>query len=84
MNQMMTCQEFNRQVSRAQRQCEESPVFITNRGKLAYVLLNYDDYQKLNEKDQSIAEALAAPENEALEVDIEFERAYIESREFQG
>ncbi|WP_373740389.1 type II toxin-antitoxin system Phd/YefM family antitoxin [Neisseria sp.] len=81
MPQIMTAQEFNRQVSRAQQECENSPVFVTHRGNLAYVLLNYQEYRRLAGKEESIAEALAAPQEE-IDVlsDIEFERVYIAER----
>lgn len=85
MNTVMTAQEFNRQISKAQKDCEHNPVFVTNRGNLAYVLLNYHDYRRLVGKEESIAEALAAPEEE-LEIleDLVFERANIEDRPWNG
>lgn len=78
MPQIMTAQEFNRSVSKAQQDCANSPVFVTHRGNLAYVLLNYKEYRRLAGKEESIAEALAAPREEIdVLADIEFERAYI-------
>lgn len=42
---IMTSQEFNQNTSLAQRYAQTAPVIITHRGKPAYVLIKYDDYQ---------------------------------------
>jgi prevent-host-death family protein len=38
---------FNQEVSGAKKAAEAGPVYITDRGKPAHVLLTYDDYKKL-------------------------------------
>ena len=53
--------EFNQNASKAQKATEDGVVFITNRGKLAQVLMSYADYQKLAGKHQSALEALTPP-----------------------
>lgn len=42
----MTSREFNQQTSLAQKLALSNPVIITNRGKPAFVLIKYEDYQK--------------------------------------
>lgn len=57
---MMTSREFNQNTSLAQRYAQTAPVIITNRGKPAYVLVKYEDYQPYHTKAQrTIADALA-------------------------
>ena len=53
--------EFNQDASRAKRAAKDGPVFITDRGKPAHVLLTYDDYQRLSGNQMSLADALAGP-----------------------
>lgn len=74
----LSSREFNQDVSRAKRASEAGPVFITDRGRPAHVLLSIEEYQRLTKQRRSIADALALPSAE----DIEFEppRANIETR----
>ena len=70
----MSSREFNQHTNRAQKEAEKAPVFITNRGRLAHVLLSYADYQKLAGKRQSALEVLTAtPELTAAMADIELD-----------
>lgn len=59
----MSSREFNQDVSRAKRAALAGPVFITDRGHPAHVLLAIEDYQKITEKNVSIVELLAMPES---------------------
>ena len=70
--------DFTRDVSAAKRAAVDGPVFITDRGKPAHVLLSFNDYQKLTKQRRNIADALAMPGI----ADIEFEppRVTIQSR----
>lgn len=43
----LTGQEFNRDSSGARRAAQNGPVFITDRGRPAHVLLTVDEYQRL-------------------------------------
>ena len=65
----ITSREFNQDVSRAKRDALKGPVFITDRGRPAHVLLTIEDYQKITEKEASIVELLAMPE--AADIDFE-------------
>lgn len=42
---IMTSREFNQNTSLAQRYAQTAPVIITNRGKPAYVLVKYEEFQ---------------------------------------
>ena len=57
----MTSREFNQDASRAKRAAEAGPVFITDRGRPAHVLLTAEAYQVLAGKSISLADALAMP-----------------------
>jgi hypothetical protein len=43
----MTSREFNQDTSGAKKAADLGPVYITDRGKAAYVLLSFDGYQRL-------------------------------------
>ncbi|MDR1853091.1 MAG: type II toxin-antitoxin system prevent-host-death family antitoxin [Propionibacteriaceae bacterium] len=42
----MTSREFNQQTSRAKLLAKEGPVFITERGEPAFVLMSVEEYRK--------------------------------------
>ena len=65
----LSSREFNQDASRAKKAAKEGPVFITDRGRLAHVLLTIEEYQRLSGSSASIINMLAMPE----EADIEFE-----------
>lgn len=65
----LSSREFNQGTSHAKRAANNGPVFITDRGKPAHVLLSFDDYQRLTKQRRNIADALAMPSV----ADIEFE-----------
>ena len=43
----MTSREFNQDTSGAKKAAERGPVFITDRGRPAHVLLSFEAYEKL-------------------------------------
>ena len=43
----VTSRDFNQDVSRLKHVAEKGPVFITDRGHLAHVLLTIENYQQL-------------------------------------
>lgn len=61
--------KFNQDIGSAKKASLNGPVFITDRGKPAHVLLSIEEYQRLAGKHRSIVEALSMP---AL-ADIDFE-----------
>jgi hypothetical protein len=65
----LSSREFNQDASRAKKAAKDGPVFITDRGRLAHVLLTAEDYQRLTGVSSSIIDMLAMP----AVVDIDFE-----------
>lgn len=65
----VTSREFNQDVSKVKRAALNGPVFITDRGHPAHVLLSIEEYQKLTKSKESIIDLLAMPE--AADVDFE-------------
>jgi prevent-host-death family protein len=63
----MTSREFNQDAARAKRAAESGPVFITDRGKPAHVLLSAAHYQALAGQRASLADALSMPAAAAVE-----------------
>ena len=55
----LSSREFNQDTSRAKKAASEGPVFITDRGKLAHVLLSIEEYQRITGKRRSIVDALS-------------------------
>jgi prevent-host-death family protein len=65
----LTSREFNQDTSRAKKAASEGPVFITDRGKPAHVLLSIEDYQRITGGHRKIADALALPGLADIEFD---------------
>ncbi len=61
--------ELNQDVTRAKRAAENGPVFITDRGRPAHVLLSFEDYQRLTKQRRSIADALGMAEGADIAFD---------------
>ncbi len=61
--------EFNQDASGAKRAAEEGPVYITDRGRPAHVLLSIDEYRRLTETAASIVDLLAMPADDDLAFD---------------
>ncbi len=57
----LSSREFNQDTSRAKKAAAEGPVFITDRGRAAHVLLSIEEYRRLTNHLRKIADALAMP-----------------------
>lgn len=57
----LSSRELNQDIGRAKRATSDGPVFITDRGKPAHVLLSIEAYQRLVGGKRTLAEALAMP-----------------------
>jgi len=68
----LSSREFNQDAARAKRAARKGPVFITDRGRPAHVLLSIQEYQKITNKGKSILELLAMPE--VAEIEFEYPR----------
>jgi hypothetical protein len=66
----MSSRQFNQDASGAKKAAENGPVFITDRGRPAHVLLTIGDYEKLAGSAGSIIDLLAMPGIEDVEFDI--------------
>jgi prevent-host-death family protein len=66
----ITSRAFNQHTGEAKKAADHGPVFITERGKPAYVLLSAAEYERLGNKPMSVAEALADPRAEADDPDL--------------
>ena len=73
----VTSRELNRDVARAKRAAKGGPVFITDRGRPAHVLLRIGDYRRLAGGHRSLLDALSMPG--LADIDFEAPRAHIES-----
>ena len=58
----LSSREFNQDASRAKKAAKDGPVFITDRGRLAHVLLTVEEYQRLSGASSSIIDMLALPD----------------------
>ena len=65
----VSSREFNQDVSKAKREALRGPVFITDRGHPAHVLLSIEEYQKITDKEINIVDLLAMPD--AVNIDFE-------------
>jgi prevent-host-death family protein len=65
----MSSREFNQDAGQAKRAAMDGPVFITDRGRPAHVLLSIEDYRKLAGTGGNAAELLACPST----ADVDFE-----------
>lgn len=72
---------FNQEVSRAKKAAEEGPVYITDRGNPAHVLLTFEAYKKLTGSNRSIVDSLAMPDG--VDINFEPERATIINRDVE-
>ena len=57
----LTSREFNQDTAKAKRAATDGPVFITDRGKPAHVLLTIDDYSRLTDHSRDVRDLLAMP-----------------------
>lgn len=58
----VTSREFNQDVSKIKRASLKGPVFITDRGYPAHVLLSIHDYEELTKTKENIVDLLAMPD----------------------
>ena len=66
----LSSRDFNQDLSRAKKAANDGPVFITDRGKPAHVLLSFEEYRRLAGGHQKIADLLSMPGVEEIEFEI--------------
>jgi prevent-host-death family protein len=65
----ISSREFNQDAGGAKKAAEKGPVFITDRGRPAHVLLSFEAYQKLVGARRSLLEVVAQDEDDDIEFD---------------
>jgi prevent-host-death family protein len=65
----LSSREFNQDASRAKKAANKGPVFITDRGRPAHVLLSIEEYRRLVGSRRKITDILAMPGGEDIEFD---------------
>jgi prevent-host-death family protein len=78
----LSSRDLNQDVSRAKKAAKNGPVFITDRGKPAHVLLSIEEYQRLTGKHRSLVEALSMPGIADIEIELPHSRELPRSAEF--
>jgi prevent-host-death family protein len=71
----LSSREFNQDASRAKKAAGKGPVFITDRGRPAHVLLTIEDYLRLTGERMSLLQAL---EQGGAEADFAFDPPRLE------
>jgi prevent-host-death family protein len=66
----VSSREFNQDTSGAKRAAAKGPVFITDRGRPAHVLLTIREYERMKKKQPTLAELLAMPGGEDIDFEI--------------
>lgn len=71
----LSSREFNQGASEAKRAANHGPVFITDRGRPAHVLMSIELYQRMTRNHKKIADLLAMPDIADVDVDVEIVRS---------
>ncbi|MDP2265983.1 MAG: type II toxin-antitoxin system Phd/YefM family antitoxin [Thiobacillus sp.] len=66
----LSSRQFNQDASKAKKAAMAGPVFITDRGRPAHVLLTFEEYRKITGGRTKIADLLAMPGIDDIELDI--------------
>jgi PHD/YefM family antitoxin component YafN of YafNO toxin-antitoxin module len=66
----LTSLELNQDVGQARKAALQGPVLITDGGRPAHVLLSFQEYQRLTGNRASIADLLAMPGAEEVELEV--------------
>jgi prevent-host-death family protein len=66
----LSSREFNQDTGRAKKAASEGPVFITDRGKPAHVLLSIEEYQRITSGRRNLVEALSMPGLSDIELEL--------------
>jgi hypothetical protein len=67
----LSAREFIQDTGRAERLADEEPVFISKRDTVTYVLMNIDEYNKLNGHGNNLLESLSMNDIVAARRDFE-------------
>ena len=73
--------EFKQNISDARKAANNGPVFITDRGRPAHVLLSIEEYWRIAGSGHKIADLLAMPGSENVELEIRPLCDYVTARD---
>jgi len=79
---MVSSREFNQDTSRVKKAADAGPVFITDRGRAAHVLLSIQEYERITQTGKSLADLLAMPGSEDIELEIRPRRELARGADF--
>jgi prevent-host-death family protein len=66
----LSSRQFNQDASKAKKAAKAGPVFITDRGRPAHVLLTFEEYKRITGGRTKIADLLAMPGIEDADFEI--------------
>lgn len=66
----LSSREFNQDAGKAKKAAKHGPVIITDRGRPAHVLLTFEAYKEITGGRRKIADLLAMPGIEDIDLDI--------------
>ncbi len=66
----ISSRDFNQRASEAKRAADEQPVFITDRGRPSHVLLSIAEYRRITGLGHNIADLLAMPGVESIDLEL--------------
>lgn len=66
----LSSRQFNQDAGKAKKAARKGPVFITDRGRPAHVLLTFAEYQKITGGRTRIADLLAMPGVEDVDLEV--------------
>ncbi|MDY7577547.1 type II toxin-antitoxin system Phd/YefM family antitoxin [Herbaspirillum sp. RTI4] len=78
----LSSRQFNQDAGKAKKAAQDGPVFITDRGRPAHVLLTFDAYQKMSGGHVKIADLLAMPGMGNVEFDLSQSHDLAEAADF--
>jgi prevent-host-death family protein len=70
MSTTLSSRDFNQDTGRAKKAAAAGPVFITDRGRPAHVLLTIEDYRRLAGAGRNIADLFAMPAGAEVDLDL--------------
>lgn len=78
----LSSREFNQDTSRAKKASSKGPVFITDRGRPAHVLLSIEEYQRICGTSRNLLDALSMPGLSEIEFQLPRPRTVVRPADF--
>ena len=80
----LSSRRFNQDTSQAKKAAQRGPVVITDRGKPAHVLVTFEAYQRLTGARAKIADLLALPEADDVELEFTVSKELAQAADLRG